>query len=73
MCEASWATLYRFLTSYFFDLPKWKIIFDQFNAGEVNESDNGNYGASAHSDYGMMTLLATDGIPGLQVCHLFFG
>lgn len=24
------------------------------------------YGASAHSDYGMITLLATDGVPGLQ-------
>lgn len=35
--------------------------------GEVNESDNGNYGASAHSDYGMITLLATDGTPGLHV------
>ncbi|KQJ97525.1 hypothetical protein BRADI_3g31570v3 [Brachypodium distachyon] len=34
--------------------------------GEVNECDNGNYGASAHSDYGMLTLLATDGTPGLQ-------
>ncbi|XP_021767991.1 2-oxoglutarate-Fe(II) type oxidoreductase-like isoform X1 [Chenopodium quinoa] len=26
-------------------------------------------GASAHSDYGMITLLATDGVPGLQVCR----
>ncbi|WOH03955.1 hypothetical protein DCAR_0623360 [Daucus carota subsp. sativus] len=25
-------------------------------------------GSSAHSDYGMMTLLVTDGVPGLQVC-----
>jgi isopenicillin N synthase-like dioxygenase len=39
----------------------------KFTVGEVNESDNGNYGASAHSDYGMITLLATDGTPGLQV------
>lgn len=23
-------------------------------------------GASAHSDYGMMTLLVSDGVPGLQ-------
>ncbi|KAL5224381.1 hypothetical protein ABZP36_011020 [Zizania latifolia] len=35
---------------------------------EVSESDNGNYGASTHSDYGMITLLATDGTPGLQTC-----
>lgn len=48
--------------------------------GEVSESDKGNYGASAHSDYGMITLLVTDGVPGLQVCllsgikwkHVFF-
>ncbi|KAF9602696.1 hypothetical protein IFM89_030584 [Coptis chinensis] len=26
------------------------------------------YGASAHSDYGMITLLATDGVRGLQAC-----
>ncbi|VAH17094.1 unnamed protein product [Triticum turgidum subsp. durum] len=38
----------------------------KFIVGEVNESDNGNYGASAHSYYGMITLLATDGTPGLQ-------
>ncbi|MED6107022.1 hypothetical protein PIB30_010161 [Stylosanthes scabra] len=25
-------------------------------------------GASAHSDYGMITLLVTDGVPGLQIC-----
>lgn len=25
-------------------------------------------GASAHSDYGMVTLLMTDGVPGLQIC-----
>ncbi|CAL5197960.1 unnamed protein product [Lathyrus oleraceus] len=25
-------------------------------------------GASAHSDYGMITLLMTDGVPGLQIC-----
>uniref|UniRef100_A0A0A9DBX8 Fe2OG dioxygenase domain-containing protein n=1 Tax=Arundo donax TaxID=35708 RepID=A0A0A9DBX8_ARUDO len=37
--------------------------------GDVNESDSGNYGASAHSDYGMITLLATDGTPGLQICR----
>jgi len=37
--------------------------------GEVNESDSGNYGASAHSDYGALTLLVTDGTPGLQICR----
>ncbi|KAF8080947.1 hypothetical protein N665_0913s0013 [Sinapis alba] len=37
--------------------------------GEVISSDVEIYGASAHSDYGMVTLLSTDGVPGLQVCR----
>ncbi|KAF5729826.1 1-aminocyclopropane-1-carboxylate oxidase-like isoform X1 [Tripterygium wilfordii] len=37
--------------------------------GNVASSDEETYGASAHSDYGMITLLATDGVPGLQVCR----
>lgn len=36
---------------------------------ESPDSDNGNFGASAHSDYGMITLLVTDGVPGLQICR----
>ena len=34
-----------------------------------NDPKNGKYGAKAHSDYGMVTLLATDGVPGLQICR----
>ncbi|XP_044485409.1 2-oxoglutarate-Fe(II) type oxidoreductase hxnY [Mangifera indica] len=37
--------------------------------GKLDLSGEEIYGASAHSDYGMITLLATDGIPGLQVCR----
>ncbi|XP_010540817.1 PREDICTED: 1-aminocyclopropane-1-carboxylate oxidase-like isoform X2 [Tarenaya hassleriana] len=37
--------------------------------GELNLANEETYGASAHSDYGMITLLATDGVPGLQVCR----
>lgn len=37
--------------------------------GETGVSDEVVYGASAHSDYGMITLLATNGVPGLQVCR----
>ncbi|XP_019156815.1 PREDICTED: protein DOWNY MILDEW RESISTANCE 6 isoform X7 [Ipomoea nil] len=35
--------------------------------GPLESPDQVIYGASAHSDYGMITLLATDGVPGLQV------
>ncbi|KAF8412954.1 hypothetical protein HHK36_000926 [Tetracentron sinense] len=38
--------------------------------GELAISNEESYGASAHSDYGMVTLLATDGIRGLQAYHL---
>ncbi|GMY29973.1 2-oxoglutarate-Fe(II) type oxidoreductase hxnY isoform X1 [Fagus crenata] len=37
--------------------------------GELESSDEEIYGASAHSDYGMVTLLATNGVQGLQVCR----
>eukprot|EP00882_Tetradesmus_deserticola_P026949 GHRQ01029774.1.p1 GENE.GHRQ01029774.1~~GHRQ01029774.1.p1 ORF type:complete len:192 (+),score=75.26 GHRQ01029774.1:466-1041(+) len=36
---------------------------------EVSAPASGVFGAGAHSDYGMLTLLATDEVPGLQV-HL---
>ncbi|KAK9144553.1 hypothetical protein Sjap_004456 [Stephania japonica] len=34
--------------------------------GESTALNDEIYGASSHSDYGMITLLATDGVPGLQ-------
>ncbi|XP_043718479.1 probable iron/ascorbate oxidoreductase DDB_G0283291 isoform X5 [Telopea speciosissima] len=37
--------------------------------GELAVSNEETYGASAHSDYGMITLLATDGVRGLQICR----
>jgi isopenicillin N synthase-like dioxygenase len=36
-------------------------------AGDIDASNDGNIGAGPHSDFGMLTLLATDGTPGLQV------
>ncbi|GAB4858075.1 hypothetical protein Ancab_015977 [Ancistrocladus abbreviatus] len=37
--------------------------------GKLGSSGEEIFGASAHSDYGMITLLTTDGVPGLQVCR----
>ncbi|KAL2903007.1 2-oxoglutarate-Fe(II) type oxidoreductase hxnY [Bienertia sinuspersici] len=37
--------------------------------GDKNYHNEEVLGASAHSDYGMLTILATDGVPGLQVCR----
>ncbi|XP_021669026.1 2-oxoglutarate-Fe(II) type oxidoreductase hxnY isoform X2 [Hevea brasiliensis] len=34
--------------------------------GELGHFEEQIFGASAHSDYGMITLLVTDGVPGLQ-------
>lgn len=36
-------------------------------APDISSPEAGVYGAGAHSDYGMLTILATDGSPGLQV------
>ncbi|CAA6660977.1 unnamed protein product [Spirodela intermedia] len=36
--------------------------------GRVSDPLNGIIGAGAHSDFGLITLLATDGVPGLQIC-----
>ncbi|RLM85056.1 1-aminocyclopropane-1-carboxylate oxidase-like [Panicum miliaceum] len=42
--------------------------FFQHN-GDIDASNDGNIGAGPHSDFGMLTLLATDGTPGLQICR----
>lgn len=46
------------------------INLSGYCSGKGTDADTGNLGASAHSDYGMITLLATDGVPGLQACFL---
>eukprot|EP00252_Welwitschia_mirabilis_P015165 TRINITY_DN3337_c0_g1_i1.p1 TRINITY_DN3337_c0_g1~~TRINITY_DN3337_c0_g1_i1.p1 ORF type:complete len:153 (-),score=21.31 TRINITY_DN3337_c0_g1_i1:72-530(-) len=37
--------------------------------GKSRKLENGTLGAAAHTDYGMLTFLATDGVPGLQICR----
>ncbi|KAL5697534.1 hypothetical protein ACHQM5_028667 [Ranunculus cassubicifolius] len=36
--------------------------------GTVSDTEKGIYGAGAHSDFGLITLLATDDVWGLQIC-----
>ncbi|KAK4283864.1 hypothetical protein QN277_000768 [Acacia crassicarpa] len=36
--------------------------------GQTSNPSQGLYGAGAHTDYGLITLLATDDVPGLQIC-----
>ncbi|XP_071919495.1 azadirone synthase LFS-like isoform X2 [Coffea arabica] len=38
-------------------------------AAELGVADQQMYGASAHSDYGMITLLAAEDVGGLQICR----
>lgn len=49
--------------------PPMAFVRLLYYPGELDASKNGNLGASSHSDYGMVTLLATDGVPGLQICR----
>ncbi|ERN15140.1 2-oxoglutarate-Fe(II) type oxidoreductase isoform X2 [Amborella trichopoda] len=37
--------------------------------GKAADPDKGIYGAGAHSDFGLLTLLATDDVLGLQICR----
>ncbi|KAG2713042.1 hypothetical protein I3843_04G147300 [Carya illinoinensis] len=36
--------------------------------GQMSDPSKGIYGAGAHSDFGLITLLATDDVLGLQIC-----
>ncbi|KAK9814115.1 hypothetical protein WJX72_000846 [[Myrmecia] bisecta] len=50
-----------------FDKPLINLRPLHYSA-KVSRPSEGIYGAGAHTDYGMLTLLATDKNPGLQIC-----
>ncbi|KAK9697603.1 hypothetical protein RND81_08G048000 [Saponaria officinalis] len=58
----------------FFDKPEMlgkpiaTLRLLHYGSGQVSDPSKGLYGAGAHSDYGLITLLATDDVVGLQIC-----
>ena len=51
----------------FFTRPMAFLRPLHYSAERSSEAE-GLYAAGAHCDYGCLTLLATDGVPGLQIC-----
>ncbi|PWA94615.1 isopenicillin N synthase [Artemisia annua] len=61
------------LEANFFDRPEFlgrpiAVLRLLHYEGQVSDPTKGMYGAGAHSDYGLVTLLATDCVSGLQIC-----
>ncbi|GJV17144.1 2-oxoglutarate-Fe(II) type oxidoreductase-like protein isoform X1 [Tanacetum coccineum] len=61
------------LDADFFDQPEMlgnpiAVLRLLHYGGQVSDPTKGIYGAGAHSDYGLVTLLATDYVSGLQIC-----
>ncbi|KAK8914496.1 Gibberellin 20 oxidase 2 [Platanthera zijinensis] len=61
------------LDADFFDRPKMldepiaTLRLLHYDGGKISDPTMGIYGCGAHSDYGLITLLATDDVTGLQV------
>ncbi|KAI6703220.1 hypothetical protein NL676_012356 [Syzygium grande] len=56
------------LEAHFFDKQKYWASLLRTCACVVSDPSKGIYGAGAHSDFGFLTLLATDDVSGLQIC-----
>ncbi|KAL1318733.1 hypothetical protein HN51_071034 [Arachis hypogaea] len=61
------------LDANFFDQPKMlgepiAVLRLLHYEGRISDPTKGLFGAGAHTDYGLITLLATDEISGLQIC-----
>jgi isopenicillin N synthase-like dioxygenase len=57
-----------FEKSGFLDCPMATLRLLHYSA-EKSDLERGIYGTGAHSDYGLITLLATDDVHGLQICR----
>ncbi|XP_065850390.1 2-oxoglutarate-Fe(II) type oxidoreductase hxnY isoform X3 [Euphorbia lathyris] len=61
------------LEADFFDRPEMlgepiAIMRLLHYGAQISDPSSGIFGAGAHSDYGLITLLATDDVSGLQIC-----
>lgn len=58
------------LPPHYFDAqfdPPMVMLRPLHYSGTVSAPDDGVFGAGAHTDYGMLTILKTDEVPGLQI------
>ncbi|XP_025888191.1 2-oxoglutarate-Fe(II) type oxidoreductase hxnY-like isoform X4 [Solanum lycopersicum] len=51
--------------------PPGALLRPMHYPDEINYCDQYMHGCGAHTDYGMITILITDGVPGLQVAMFF--
>ncbi|CAO2841874.1 unnamed protein product [Amaranthus hypochondriacus] len=61
------------LNADYFDKPEIlgnpiAILRPLHYGGQISDSSNGIYGAGPHTDFGLITLLVTDDVAGLQIC-----
>lgn len=62
------------LNADFFDRPEMlgepiaTLRLLHYDSGKTSDPARGIFGCGAHSDFGLLTLLATDDVVGLQIC-----
>lgn len=61
------SNLISFVCQRYLHLPSLIILFIFFTLSGVSDPSKGIYACGAHCDFGMLSLLATDDVMGLQV------